>query len=193
MNKITANEAAVVLGLEPKAVHRAIDSGLLDRNGPGRLLSPRDLIALKADTSLSSLVPLETRKRIVRKLRRASTVAWVYEGDFLAIDVRRLRATVTRSMAQLRALQKLAVSDPEIMGGEPVFRGTRIPVSLIAVLIERGDGMRDILEGYPALSERQVRMAPLWVKTYPRRGRPPKQPWHGLKPARRVRIPRKAR
>jgi len=193
MDRITPNEAAVVLGVEPKAVHRAIDSGVLDRNGPRRLLSPRDLIALKADTSLSPLVPLETRKRIVRKLRRASTVAWLYEGEFLAIDVRRLRATVARSMADLRALQKLVISDPGIMGGEPVFRGTRIPVSLIAMMVEDGVDMRQILEGYPSLSERQIRMAPLWVKTYPRRGRPPKQPWHGLKPVRRVSIPLKAR
>jgi uncharacterized protein (DUF433 family) len=176
---MTPNEAAVVLGVEPKAVHRAIDSGVLDRNGSRRLLSPRDLVALKADTSLSSLVPLETRKRIVRKLRRAAAVTWLYEGDFLAIDVRRLRATVAKSMAELRALKKLAVSDPEIMGGEPVFRGTRIPVSLIAMLVESGVDMREILAGYPALSRQQVRLAPLWMKTYPRRGRPRKQPSRG--------------
>lgn len=43
-------------------------------------------------------------------------------------------------------------SDPEILQGTPVFRGTRIPVHLIADVVAQGTPIREILEGYPSLT-----------------------------------------
>ncbi len=44
-------------------------------------------------------------------------------------------------------------SDPDIMHGNPVFKGTRIPVYQIIEAIEDGDSEQDILEGYPSLTK----------------------------------------
>ena len=50
-------------------------------------------------------------------------------------------------------------SDPEIMAGAPVFRGTRVPVYLIADMIEQGTPIDEILEGYPSLTREMVEYA----------------------------------
>jgi len=43
------------------------------------------------------------------------------------------------------------VSDPEIMHGQPVFRGTRVPVQTLFDYIEAGDPLEDFLEGFPTV------------------------------------------
>jgi uncharacterized protein (DUF433 family) len=42
-------------------------------------------------------------------------------------------------------------SDPAIMGGEPCFRGTRIPISVLFSNLEAGVSLAEILESYPTL------------------------------------------
>jgi len=50
-------------------------------------------------------------------------------------------------------------SDPEILGGKPVVRGTRIPVELILEYLADGGTMADIIDGYPSLTEEDIRAA----------------------------------
>jgi uncharacterized protein (DUF433 family) len=78
----------------------------------------------------------------------------------------------------------MVVSNPEIMRGTPIFRGTRIPVDLVATMSTQGGGVEEILEGYPSLSREQVELAPLYVAAFPRRGRPALRPWAKQKPSR---------
>ncbi len=50
-------------------------------------------------------------------------------------------------------------SNPEICGGKPCFKATRIPVSLILDFMAAGDSMETILEGYPQLTQRHIKEA----------------------------------
>ena len=43
--------------------------------------------------------------------------------------------------------------DPEILGGKPVIKGTRIPVDLVLELVELGYSVDQIIEEYPQLSK----------------------------------------
>ena len=63
---------------------------------------------------------------------------------------------------------------PETMGGEPVFKGTRISVAHVGALASRGRPLQEILEDYPRLSEDDVRLAEIVFKMGPRPGRPRK-------------------
>jgi uncharacterized protein (DUF433 family) len=45
-------------------------------------------------------------------------------------------------------LRQLVTSDPEIMRGTPVFKGTRIPVDLVADMLAQGATAEEILEGF---------------------------------------------
>ncbi|MBA7537851.1 hypothetical protein ES705_30121 [subsurface metagenome] len=44
-------------------------------------------------------------------------------------------------------------SNPAILGGKPIIKGTRIPVALIYELIRLNYSINDILEEYPHLSK----------------------------------------
>jgi len=47
-------------------------------------------------------------------------------------------------------------SDPEILGGTPVFVGTRVPVDALIDFLEGGESIEDFLENYPGVSREQV-------------------------------------
>lgn len=48
--------------------------------------------------------------------------------------------------------EKIIVKDPKIMGGEPVFRGTRVPFKILTDYLEGGDSLDDFLEQYPSVT-----------------------------------------
>jgi uncharacterized protein (DUF433 family) len=47
-------------------------------------------------------------------------------------------------------------SDPEILGGTPVFVGTRVPIQSLFDHLEAGDSIDDFLEGFPSVKREQV-------------------------------------
>jgi uncharacterized protein (DUF433 family) len=52
--------------------------------------------------------------------------------------------------------KQIVHSDPEILGGTPVFVGTRVPVDALIDFLESGDTIEDFLENYPGVSREQV-------------------------------------
>lgn len=46
--------------------------------------------------------------------------------------------------------------DPAIMGGTPVFRGTRVPVQTLLDYLEAGESIDDFLEGFPTVTRGDV-------------------------------------
>jgi uncharacterized protein (DUF433 family) len=46
--------------------------------------------------------------------------------------------------------------DPQVMGGTPVFFGTRVPVQTLLDYLEAGDSIDDFLEGFPTITREQV-------------------------------------
>lgn len=51
------------------------------------------------------------------------------------------------------------VCNPDILGGKPVIRGTRISVEFIIELFASGAEYRDILEAYPHLNREDIQAA----------------------------------
>jgi uncharacterized protein (DUF433 family) len=49
--------------------------------------------------------------------------------------------------------------DPRVCGGKPVIRGTRIPVAVIVSQLAEGQTWQDVMQGYPELSEDDIRAA----------------------------------
>ncbi len=46
--------------------------------------------------------------------------------------------------------------DPEILGGTPVFTGTRVPVRILLEHIEAGDSVDEFLENFPSVTRAQI-------------------------------------
>ena len=57
---------------------------------------------------------------------------------------------------KLMIKDEICNSDPELMGGTPVFVGTRVPVETFFDYIEAGDSIDDFLEGFPTVTKTQV-------------------------------------
>lgn len=57
---------------------------------------------------------------------------------------------------KLDDLKGIVHSDPEIMGGTPVFVGTRVPLQNLIDYLEGGESIDDFLEGFPSVKREQV-------------------------------------
>jgi uncharacterized protein (DUF433 family) len=186
----TPTEAAVLTGLPAKAVNNAIDKRIISaiagrREGHAtRLLDLHALLSLTLERRLADRFVPELRRQVFDAMAEASRDTMSLDGGFLKIDLREPRRELASSLRELRRARSLVISDPNIMGGEPVFRGTRIPVHVIATLLGQGSTVADLLEGYPRLTAEMARLAPVYAAAYPLRGRPRAQPWRDRPPTR---------
>jgi uncharacterized protein (DUF433 family) len=51
---------------------------------------------------------------------------------------------------------RLINSDPDILGGTPVFTGTRVPIKNLTDSLEAGDSIDEFLDDFPSVSRAQV-------------------------------------
>ena len=189
----TPTEAAVLARLSVKAVNNAIDKKVVptiagrQAGSATRLLDLRALMSLTLERRLADRFVPALRREVFDALANSSRNTLSLDGGFLKIDLREPRQELAASLRALRRARQLVVSDPDILGGEPVFRGTRVPVHLIATLLAEGSTVADLLEGYPRLTAQMVEAAPLYAAAYPPRGRRRAQPWHDQAPVYRNR------
>jgi uncharacterized protein (DUF433 family) len=184
----TPTEAAVLTRMTVKAVNNAIDKKTVtaiagQRAGQSiRLVSLRALMSLSLERRLSNRFVPELRREIFDALNGAPRNTVSLDGGFLKIDLREPRRELATSLRDLRRARRLVNVDPEIMGGSPVFRGTRVPVHSVAMMLEKGDTVEGLLEGYPSLTAEMIRLAPIYANAYPLQGRPRARPWSDKPP-----------
>lgn len=70
-----------------------------------------------------------------------------------------------RLLARARAA---VVKDPEIVGGEPVLKGTRMPVFMVADMRSAGMALDCILAEYPSLTAELVEFAVVYAAKHQR-------------------------
>lgn len=180
----TPTEAAVLTRLSVKAVNNAIDRKTVttvagSRAGYAtRLLDLRALMSLTLERRLVDRLLPDARREVFDALAAAPRNRVSLEGGFLMIDPRESRRELAASLRTLRRAREAVASDPDIMGGEPVFRGTRVPAHTIAMLLGRGQTEAELLHDYPRLTAEMIRLAPVYAAAYPLRGRRRTQPWH---------------
>src|SRR5437867_4454856 len=189
MDGYTPAQASAITGLPLAAVHKAIDSRLIrprsSRSGAAvrRLLTKEQLIYLQLEAEGLRLLPVGTRREIADSIQRSpkTDVLALGNGTALFVEFKAARRKVESQLRHLTHIEEMVVSDPEIMRGTPVFRGTRIPVDMVADMLAQGAKVEEILEGYPTLSKEKIAIAPLYMRAFPRRGRPNRRPWQGKK------------
>ena len=172
-------------------MHREIDEGPLKpkRQRPGsKRASPRtgSLLLAVAKGLDTRLVQLTSEGK--DKLHDEIIVYWRSKkptkkelpvfGGRLLLDLRLVLKEVRSRLERLERASAMVVEDSEIRGGEPCIRGTRIGVYEVASMLEQGAAEEEILEGYPSLKREQSELAKIFAQAYPRKGRPPRHPWH---------------
>ena len=186
----TPAQASAVANLPLLAVHKLIERRLIRprRLRTGRLvqrmLSREQVLYLRLEAEGVRLLPMAARRAIAKKIESSPGIDAVVltEGSALLIQVKSVRVELDLELKKLERAANIITSDPEIMRGTPVYRGTRIPVELVADMLAQGARPEEILDGYPALDREKVELAPLYVQAFPRRGRPVSRPWAKQKP-----------
>jgi uncharacterized protein (DUF433 family) len=56
----------------------------------------------------------------------------------------------------MKSARNVVHSDPEIMGGTPVFRGTRVPVQTLLDYLEAGHSLAEFLDDFPSVTREQA-------------------------------------
>ncbi|WP_341487282.1 DUF433 domain-containing protein [Pararhizobium sp. A13] len=185
---LKTTEAAVVSHVALRDVNRVIDEGILPEaffsadNGRHVLASACTLISfyfesaerLTSNERLNTIRWAEPRLNEWRELTFSSLVKkdWTMHHDFLTIDLAPFVRKMVERLATLEAARAMVVSSPDILGGAPVIRGTRIPVHDVVASVNAGHSLKDILEAYPVLNAKQVDLAKIYVDANPSRGRP---------------------
>lgn len=188
---ITRNEAAELSGAAPSAVNKAIESRLVTTVSDRRraLLRAQDVsvLALFASLSGAGLALSAAQRRRLARWARSSEPELALSG---AVVVRRPAEVISAQQDAERYVAQRArflEINPDVQGGEPVIRGTRVPIRGLAKQIEQGE-RREVLEAeYDYIDSEAFEFAVRWARANPRRGRPaqPKKRSKGYRPRSR--------
>jgi len=191
----TPAEASAVTNLPIRTVHKLIERKLVRprrlRKGRSvqRLLNFEQLVYLRLEAEGLQLLPIDVRRDIAKRIEADSGVDAVFlsEGRAVCIQVKTVRKELEKELKRLWQAEREIVVDPEVLRGTPVYKGTRIPVELVADMLSQGASVDEIQEGYPALNPEKIGLASLYLRAFPRRGRPAARPWAKRKVTRRTR------
>lgn len=181
-------EAAVVARVALRDVNRVIDERILPDgfftvdDGRRVMATACTLISfyfasakhLTSEERLFAIREAGSRLHKFRALALASLVEkdWTVRDEFLTIDLAPFVRSTKERMDRLAAARDLVVTDPDVLGGTPVIRGTRIPVYDVAASVEAGVPADRILAAYPSLDVDSIELATIYAEANPARGRP---------------------
>ena len=169
---LTPNEVAFTVGRDVDAVQRAVDSGVVDkrtrtvRGRTRRVFGRSELRFFQIAGEIEGALTPEGRRRLyeaVLRPRGRRVRIGPLEVDLAAVD-----RQIEDRLGELKRIRESVEPGPD---GEPVLRGTRVPVHLVAALAEAG-GLAEAARAYPSLSRAQVGAAVAYAEVYPKRGRP---------------------
>lgn len=186
----TPAEAAAVSQIGIKAVHNAIDKKIVDTVSSAatpaksirrRVLTAEGLLRLKLWYGVGSTLAAERRQRLFEAIKEKPAAKTVKADDLLIVDVAEARKQLNARIRDLDEAESVIGRVKGVMSGEPVFKGTRVPVRTVAAMLAQGAHEADLLDGYPSLTARMIELAKIWTAAHPTRGRPKKLSDQGLK------------
>ena len=169
---LTPREAAFVANSDVQLVQRAVDGGVVQkrtrtvRGRKTRVLGRSELRFFGALRGYEDTLTLAGRQKLYKAVQhprggKASLGVFV-------VDVEDVDRQIERRLAELNQI-KARVESGE--GGEPVLKGTDVPVHVVAALAEAG-GVEEAARAYPSLSKAAVEAAVAYAEVYPKKGRP---------------------
>lgn len=168
----TPTEAAALLDLPEKQVRKEVEHGLFSTK-----LRFDALVYLGALRELGLSLGVEDRRKLYAVVKRTVGPKKVTPDEvaFSPLVVLRLGAVarqVRQKVERFAAWKKKLVVNGRILGGEPVFPKSRLSVRNVGGQLERGASPKLLRENYPYLDDQDLEFARLFVRAYPRVGRP---------------------
>jgi len=189
----SVNEAAALAEVSPDILRTALEKKsvvpsykLKAGKAVRHRFSARDVLLVKVLAEFPFPLSKEDKQSLARILTRGNRKAaqWSKEGADLVyrsgemqllVACKSFRQTVARNLAAFRWGRRRVVSTPKVQGGEPVFRGTRIPLQHVASLFQKGIPDEEIMEDFPGLDARDLAYARLFSRFGEKPGRPRKR------------------
>ena len=171
---LTLGEAGYVVGQSSAAINRAVDRGIikvrLQRRGKSRLrkVGAAELRYLAVANLVEKDLTPTARRKVYEAIRRLP--AGMQRVDFGVMGF--VLTDIDQRIAErLRRLEQVKALVGETMNGDPVLRGTNVPVHAVAALA-RGQTVPEIMEDHPGLTPAQIDAAVEYAGIYPKPGRP---------------------
>lgn len=185
---LKTTEAAVVAGVDVQNVNKLIDDDILPKElfvqNDGRRVLPGGCAAINFYFHTADILDAMERRRAIRLLTprlrdllwssfaRNLEQDWTLHNRFVTINFRDVLADTWDRLHRLAAAHEAVISDPHILSGTPVIKGTRVPVYAVAAQVASGVQPERILEDYPSLDDEKIELAAIYAKANPPRGRP---------------------
>ena len=188
-------EAAYIAGVSDRQLQRLFDEEVLAapfvRSENGRAFARISAAFAKFYFDLDEDLTASARRFVIaqmsqRILARPDSEALMalsfqpaamnWDVEFKNFDVG-LGAFVAHAQAravQIERVNQLIVEDPVILGGQPVLKGTRLPVETLLAMRQGGRSVSDLQIDYPNLTQELLDAAAIYQAIHPRRGRPAK-------------------
>jgi len=132
------------------------------------------LVYFRACASFTFNLGAQDRRRLYTDIADALAhhLARLDLGPGWSLDVAAIAADLRERVAAFEAWRSTLVTRDDILGGEPVFPGSRLAVRHVAEMLAWGADAAEVREDYPYVSERDMEFARLFAVAYPRIGRP---------------------
>ena len=189
-------EAAFIAEVSDRAMNRSVDEHILppDLFKAGRVRRIARLGAALAGFYFGTEreLAVELRRQLVndmatRLMSRPDRAAFLSlsfattpEVD-LAFDFGATRVNAISFLERARdrsnamdAARRLVETDPEILGGIPIFVGSRVPVDSVLASLREGVPSKQMKAAYPYLTDEHLDAARTFCLVHRRRGRPPR-------------------
>ena len=189
----SVNEAAAIAEVSPDLIRTALEKKSVTPSRRQRVgkavrhqFSVGDVLFVKLLAEFPFPLSQKDKQSLAQILAHGDKKAaqWSLEGNDLvyrsgeiqmSIECKSFRQTVAKNLAAYRWGRRRIVSSPDILDGEPVFRGTRIPLQHVASLFRKRVPESEIAEDFPALNSRDLAYARLVARVGDRPGRPKKR------------------
>jgi uncharacterized protein (DUF433 family) len=183
VDPVPTTVAAYVAGVSEKVVRQAVERAEIRpaRHEFGQrseyLFALKDLVYLRLRNRIRGLLGQGGRRSLYEAMSRhedeLSQVQFELEvGGMIYLRINFVIEEVMRGLKEVSAAEELVTLEPGIRGGEPVVKGTRVPVYLLAELQAKGAYSEEILADYPSLTPESLEAAVTWARLHPKRGRP---------------------
>jgi uncharacterized protein (DUF433 family) len=162
-----------LIEISPKRIYKEIEHSIISFGTPDRL-SFGTLVYLRALKEINFNFSVSYRIQ----LHQALQLAWAQQlstlefGKFFTLKVGEIGQELQTLVDRFEAWKSRLVCNPEILGGEIVFPNSRLSVSHIGGSLERGEALEILREDYPYLTDEDFDFARIYVKAYPKQGRP---------------------
>lgn len=187
----TVKEAAALAGLSESIIRNEIERGVIpvERKARGQshaVALPRGaLFYFRLLRDMPVRLPRRDRADLYRLLvgKSGGGGAWSLERGalrrgILVLDAKAVRGNLDHSLKIYAAGLRNIAADPDRLGGDPVFVGTRIAVRHVGKMALKGIPADEIKADYPALSDDDIAFAAMFARMKPAPGRPARLHFH---------------